>query len=241
MEQAGVPPVGGAAPALQIVRGLPLFDGASEGFLERVVGIARTRSYAAGEVVFRKDDPSDSLLILNAGRIVVSSLSAEGNEVMLNLIHPGEVVGEIGLLDGGPRSATAIAEQETRALVLYRREFLPLLVSEPSAVRALLLVLCARVRQVTAFLEDAVLQPLPVRLLHRVQALARRYGAPLNGGGVYIEHGLSQQELGDSIGTSRVSVNKQLNAWRARALLDFGRGFIVIHDMARLESGVRDE
>lgn len=227
--------------AARILRAVSLFDGSSERIIDRVARIAHARIYSAGQVVFRKGDPSDSLLIVLFGRIVISSLSAEGNEVMLNIINPHEVVGEIGLLDGGPRTANATAARKTRALVLLRRDFLPILEAEPRAARSMLLLLCTRLRQTTAFVEDAVLQTLPARLLHRVQALARRYGyAAPSGSGLRIEHGLSQQELGDSIGASRVSVNKQLNAWRARELLTFGRGFIVVHDMARLEACVRE-
>lgn len=230
-----------AADPGRILRAVALFDGSSERIIDRVARIAHARSYSAGQVVFRKGDPSDSLLIVLSGRIVISSLSAEGNEVMLNIIDPTEVVGEVGLLDGGPRSANATAVRDTRALVLLRRDFLALLAAEPTAAHAMLLLLCARLRHATSFLEDAVLQTLPTRLLNRVQALARRYGrAVVDGPGLRVEHGLSQQELGDSIGASRVSVSKQLNAWRARELLDFGRGFIVVHDMTRLEACVRE-
>jgi CRP-like cAMP-binding protein len=197
------------------------------------------RSYSAGQIVFQQGDPSDVLVIVVTGRIVISSLSPEGAQVMLNIIGPAEVAGEIALLDGGPRSADATAVRDTRALLLGHRDFLALLESEPSATRSLLLLLCARIRQTTSFVEDAVLQTLPARLLHRVQTLASSYGhAEVGRLGLRIEHGLSQQDLGDSIGASRVSVSNQLNAWRSQALLDFGRGFVVVHDMARLEAAV---
>jgi CRP-like cAMP-binding protein len=213
------------------------FAGTSELAIERIGRIARVRRYASGQLVFSKGEPSDALLVVLEGRIAVSSLSAEGGEVMLSIMDPGEVVGEIGALDGGPRSANATALGETLALSLLRRELLCVLQAEPTAARALLLLLCGRLRRTTAFVEDAVLQALPARLLHRVQALAHRYGRPA-GASLRVEHGLSQQALGESIGASRVSVNRQLNAWRAEGVLDFGRGFIVVHDFSWLESGV---
>jgi len=197
------------ADAMRVLRSPALFSGASERALERLAGIAHLRRYAPGRIVFRKGDPSDALLVVTAGRIAISSLSQQGAEVMLNLIDPGGVVGEIGVLDGGSRTADATATCETRALVLLRRDVLPILESEPSALRALVLLLCARLRQTTAFLEDAVLQTLAARLLHRIQALARRYGRALGSVELRIEHGLSQQALGDSIGASRVSVNSK--------------------------------
>jgi CRP/FNR family transcriptional regulator, cyclic AMP receptor protein len=191
--------------------------------------------------VFRAGDPSDSLVIVLAGRLAVSSLSPGGSEVILNLIDPPQIVGEIGLVDGGTRTANVRAVRDTHTLMLTRREFLPVLESEPSAMRAMLRLLCARLRQTTSFVEDVVLEGLPVRLLRRIRVLARSYGRAQSGGaGLRIEHGLSQQELGDSIGVSRVSVSKQLGAWRARGFLDLGRGFIVVHDMRRLEAAIDD-
>jgi CRP-like cAMP-binding protein len=248
MVQAGVPAEGSAkrptalrvSDAVSMLRSAPLFSALSERVMERVRGIARVQVCSSGQIVFQKGDPSDALFGVVSGRIVVSSPSPDGPAVILNLIEPGDVVGEVGFFDGGLRSADATADRETRLLVLARRDFLPLLETEPAALHRMLLLVCARLRETTCFAEDAVLLPLSVRLLHRIQALARSYGrVEACGSRVRIEHGLSQQALGDSIGASRVSVNQQLSAWRAQGLLSFGRGFTVVHDMARLESAVR--
>jgi CRP-like cAMP-binding protein len=223
-----------------MLRFVPLFRGLSDRAIERLVPLVQLRRHRADQMVFRKGDAGDSLYIVVTGRILVSSLSTEGAEVILNIINPTEVVGEIALLDGGPRTADATAASDTSTLVLLRRDFLPLLEAEPSAALSMLLVLCGRIRQTTSFVEDAVLLSLPARLFHRIQALARAYGrVDERTSQLRIEHGLSQQELGDSIGASRVSVNKQLNAWRAQSLLEFGRGFLVVRDLSRLETAVR--
>jgi CRP-like cAMP-binding protein len=226
---------------VRALRSAAVFRDLSEGALQRVARIAHRRTYPAGQTVFFAGDASDSLLVVHAGRMAVCSLSPEGGEVILNLIDPTQLVGEIGLIDGGPRTANVRAVRDTQALLLMRHDFLPILESEPSATLSLLLLLCARLRQTTSFVEDAVLETLPVRLFRHIGWLARRYGrAEAGGARLRIEHGLSQQQLGDSIGTSRVSVNKQLNAWRTRGLLDFGRGFIVIYDMAGLEATLHE-
>lgn len=248
MVQAGVPAESSitrptafrVGDAVAMLRSAPLFSALSERALERVRGIARVRACSPGQIVFQKGDTSDALLAVVSGRIVVSSPSSEGSAVILNIIGPRGVIGEIGFFDAGPRSADATADRETCLLVLPRRDFLPLLETEPGALRWMLLLACARLRETTCFVEDMVLLSLSVRLFHRIQALARSYGrVEARGSGVRIEHGLSQQALGDSIGASRVSVNQQLSAWRAQGLLTFGRGFTVVHDMARFESAVR--
>jgi CRP-like cAMP-binding protein len=224
---------------LRFLRSLPLLSGASERAIHDLARLARARTYEVGERIFRKGEPSDALLLLISGRVVVSSLSPDGHEVILNIIQSGEVVGEIGVLDGGPRTADATASHATMALALMRRDFLPLLRADANLAHALLLLLCSRLRQTTSFVEDAVLEQLPARLLHRLEALARTCGRVERGGGVRIEHGLSQKALGDAIGASRVSVNRQLNAWRALGLLEFGPGFVAVRDMARLAAEIR--
>jgi CRP/FNR family cyclic AMP-dependent transcriptional regulator len=225
--------------AARILRGTAFLAGASEGLIRALARIARWRAYAAGQRAFRKGDASDALLVVVAGRLVISSPSPDGNEVILNIIRPGQVVGEIGAIDGGPRTADATAAEPTQALQVMARDVRALLDADPSFGYALLLVLCARLRQTTALVEDAILHDLPARLVHRLQALAAACGRPEpRSASVRIDHALTQEELGDSIGVSRVSVSKQLNAWRARGLLDFGRGFIVVHGMDRLEAAV---
>jgi CRP-like cAMP-binding protein len=232
-------PTPGAPSAAHTLRDTSLFSGASEDTLGRVARLARRRAYPAGQRIFRAGEPSDALLVVESGRVAVSSLSADGNELMLNIIDAVEVVGELGLLDGGPRSANVVALRDTRGFLLARDDLRPVLETEPHVAQAMLLLLCGRLRQTTSFLEDALLESVETRLLHRLQALARVYGRPdANGSSVRIDHGLSQQEIAESIGTSRVSVNKLLNSWRNRGLVELGRGFVVVHGMAGLEASL---
>ena len=213
-----------------------LFRGLPEPLLAELESLARTVHYDARQSIYRRGDPGTSMMILVSGRVMISSLSPHGSEVILNIINPGEVHGEIAFLDGGERSADATAEVATEALVLQRRDFMPLLKSSPDVAIGLLTTLCERIRQTTAFVEDAVLMEVPARLYRRVRALAVRYGREEPGGGTRIEHGLSQQELADAIGITRVSVNKQLMEWTRLGLTRHGRGFIVVGDMEALRT-----
>jgi CRP-like cAMP-binding protein len=203
-----------------------------------VADVAEGRTYRPGQPVFRQGDPTNELLVVVYGRVAVSLISPGGNELIVNLIDPVQVVGEIAFVDGGPRTASGYCVRETRALLLPRRTLLPFLEREPTAAHALLLILCARLRQTTAFAEDLALKRLPSRLLARIEFFARRYGRMEADGSLRIDHGLSQRELGDSVGASRVAVNQQLNAWRIQGHLEFGRGFVIVHDMARLEASL---
>jgi CRP-like cAMP-binding protein len=101
-------------------------------------------------------------------------------------------------------------------------------------------MLSQRIRQLANLAEDAVLFDAPTRLLHRLKSLAENYGVTSpDGAGVIIRHSLSQQEIADSIGLTRVSVNRHLRKWNLEGLIEYGRGFIRIPDIHRLESRIQ--
>ncbi|MEM7409637.1 MAG: Crp/Fnr family transcriptional regulator [Myxococcota bacterium] len=220
------------------IRSSSLFRSLSDDVLEKLASVAIARRYPARTVLYRRNDSGESMMVVVSGRVVISSLSPEGNEVILNLINPGEVHGEIALLDGGPRTATATADLDTEALVLQRRDVKPMLEESPGLAVQLLQVLCARIRETTAFVEDAVLMDVPRRFARRLDVLATRYGEPTDGGGQHIRHGLSQQELAEATGITRVSVNKMLMSWQREGLLEHGRGYVTVHDWEALRTFV---
>jgi CRP/FNR family transcriptional regulator, cyclic AMP receptor protein len=103
----------------------------------------RTRKYARGESIFLTGDPGVNLCIIESGRVKLTLTSAElGREVALDHLGPGDMFGELALLDGEPRSADAIAIEPTRLLLLSRDDFRGFLMSHPS-VAIDLLVCCA--------------------------------------------------------------------------------------------------
>ena len=220
------------------IAGTSLFGGLPDPVIDRIAGIASHRHYEARSVIYRRGDLGDSMSIVVSGRVVISSLSAQGSEVILNLIEPGEVHGEIAFLDGGERTATATTELASESLHISRRNFVPLLQSEATVAAQLLSVLCRRIRETTRFVEDAVLMDVPRRMFRRLEALAVPYGKPDGDGATRIEHRLSQQELADATGITRVSVNKTLMAWQRAGLLHHGRGWVSVLDWERLRTAV---
>lgn len=212
---------------VSILRGIP------RGELEELGKLVQNVRYKPGEAIFRRGEFGDRLLIVISGQVRIHSCGPDGNEMLLNIIEPQEVVGEIAALDGGPRTADVSAAVDTEALVLQRSDLLPFLEKHPRAAVALMDVLCQRIRQTTAFLEDAVLLEVPLRVLGRLEALAEQHGQP-EGPGVYVDHGLTQQEIAEFVGVSRVSVSKVLTTWRDAGVIEYGRGFVRILDLARL-------
>lgn len=203
--------------------------------LARLEAFATTRRIKANQPVFMKGDPASGMMAVLKGRVRISSYSVEGREVVLNVINPGEVFGEIALIDGGERTADASAMEDTEILVLERRDFLPFLERNPELCIKLLKVMCQRLRRTSEQLEDFSFLDLRTRLAKRLLDLVEDHGEEAAGGGLHIALNLSQRVLGAMMGTSREAVNKQLRAWEEEGLIKLKRGSITILDAGQLE------
>lgn len=208
----------------------PFFQHLSAEELDEILGFAVERRVPKGTVIFSKGDPGTSMMSVLAGRVRASSVSADGKEVTLNVIGPGEFFGEIALLDGKPRSADATAAEDSVLLVVERRHFLPFLFKNEKLIERLLAVLCDRLRRTSLALEELALFDLPARLARLLLQLARDHGSKVDGG-VRIGLKLSQRDLSTLVSSSRETVNKQLRQWREQGLIDLVDGYLVIRSL----------
>jgi CRP/FNR family cyclic AMP-dependent transcriptional regulator len=207
--------------------------------LRSLAAHVHSRRYLAGELIMQKGQPGESMMVVVHGKVRIVALSENGSEVMLNLIGPRELFGEMAVLDGGPRSADAIALADTEVLTLHRAELRQFVLAHPSVALDLMAVLCRRVRETTQLFEDWVFLDFPTRFLKRLEVLAALHDATEGPDGLRIEHGLSQEHLADSVGVSRESVNKLLATWKSLGLVDHGRGYVVIRDVDALKAELR--
>jgi CRP/FNR family transcriptional regulator, cyclic AMP receptor protein len=203
--------------------------------IDRILALGRERRVGNGQVLFKRGDPGSSMMAVLRGHVRIGTYSEDGREVILNIIEPGGVVGEMALLDGKERSADATAMGDGALLVIERRDFLPFLERNPQVAVRLLEVLCDRVRRVSAMVEDIVFLNLPGRLSRLLLKLAELHGKDTNGGR-RIEVKLSQRDLGNLIATSRESVNKQLRAWQDEGLITFERGIITLRAPKKMKA-----
>src|SRR5215472_6214391 len=132
--------------------------------IDEILGFAIERRFPRGATVMARGDPGGSVMAVLAGRVRVSSVSAEGREITLNVIGPGELVGEFGLLDGKPRSNDVIAVEDTTVMVIERQQFMPFLLRHDTLVERLLVVLCDKLRRTSLALEEIALFDVPERL-----------------------------------------------------------------------------
>lgn len=192
-----------------------------------VRAVVTTRTYRPNEAIFLKGDDGNALMAVLSGRVRICSYSAEGREVVLNVMRPGDVFGEIAMIDGGQRTADAFAMETTELLILARRDFLPVVEQHPAVALRLLAVLCERLRRTSGQVEDYFFLDLRCRLAKCVLQLARERDAdPGLGGATTVR--VSQHMLASMIGTSREAVNKQLRIWEAMGVIALKRGSITV-------------
>jgi CRP/FNR family cyclic AMP-dependent transcriptional regulator len=211
-----------------------IFGALLEDELAALIRLGTLVRYPAGRTVFAKGDPGDSLMIVLEGRIRISSPTAEGREMVLNFIEPGQVLGEIALLDGKPRTMSATAFEPVQVFFLRRKAMLDFLEMKPSVAIRLIGVLCQKLRRTTEVLEEKMLFSAASRVARGLLRLAAEHGRRTREG-VLIDLKLSQSELGALIGLSRENVNRQLSAWRDNGIVSLRGGRILIHAPKDLE------
>jgi CRP/FNR family transcriptional regulator, cyclic AMP receptor protein len=211
-----------------------LFGKLSADEIDTLLHYARVERYPAGEEIYAKGSPGQSMMAVLSGTAKMTSVSRDGKEVVLNIMYPGEIFGEIALLDGGERSADAIAMTDCEILVLNRRDFMPILEKRADICLILLRILCQRLRQTTEQVEDVLFRHLESRIAKALLHLAESAG--LHGiQSLAVDLHLSQRELGYIAGGSRESVNKILQSWHKAGWIDLGKGTIAIRDLAAIE------
>ena len=196
-----------------ILRGTSLFSGLTDAEVSQLAAAAHALRLKPKEPLFFRGDPGDRLYIVVEGVVRIGSISAEGLEVTLNLMKPGQVFGEIAAFDGSERTANASAVDHVLLLALDRTHLMEFLATGPEAGMRLMAALCERLRWVNGLLEDANFLDIPARLAKRVMLLAYLFGTTDDQGQTQVSLTLSQQDLASHIGATRESVNKFIKKW----------------------------
>jgi CRP/FNR family cyclic AMP-dependent transcriptional regulator len=203
--------------------------------LSRVAAGAALVRHRSQATIFQKGDPGGSLMAVVSGRVKICTYSADGKELVLNIIDRGGLFGEIALLDGQPRSGDAVALEDAELLVLERNRLMPFLTANPDIAARMIAVLCQRLRQTSEALEDALLRDAPSRVARGLLRLAGTFGKQ-EAGGLRLDIKLSQQQIGNLIGISRESINKYIVEWSRADVIAVNNGFITIIDREALEN-----
>ena len=207
----------------RVLKGVPLFAPLSATDLEHLAERLRRRKYGRGATIFATGDPGTSLCLIAAGRVKLALTSVEGREAILDLLGPGDVFGELALLDGDPRSADAVAVDPTELLLLARDDFLRFLDERPKVAVAMLSVLSRRLRRDAELLQDAAFLDVPARLARAILRLAEA-----EPDGVTRTPKLVQSDLAGMAGTTRETLNKWLGLYEDQGLIRREEGRLAV-------------
>lgn len=221
-------------PTADSLPAIPLFAGLAPDALEPLAASMRTRRFRRGEVLFHVGDPGDALFVVISGEVKISLPSETGDEAILASLGPGEVFGELALLDGAPRSATATALVATETVMLPRDRFQELMATEAAVRDALLASIATELRRLTRHVEDLHFLDITGRLAARLVRLAADGGTARPDGSVRLRTTLTQGELAAMVGCTRQSVNKLLGQFADDGLVRVDRDGIVITDVVAL-------
>lgn len=197
--------------------------------LGRVAGLARRVRQPAEAVVFFEGDPPDALYLVLRGEIRITQHGDDGRELIVNRLGPGSAFGEIALLDGAPRSASAVAGVDSELLRIPRHAFQRLLAERPTLAQAVIRLLCRRLRDNSARLAEGALRSAPVRVARYLARMADAHGTP-TADGVRIDVPLPQATLGAAVGLSRQTVNQALGELARAGLIDVARARVTVRD-----------
>ncbi len=210
-----------------------LGEGPSEELAALASG-ARRRRYARGEALFREGDPGFGLYVIEQGRVKVALTSPEGRERILALRGPGDVLGELAVLDGGACSEDAVALEACTAVFLRREAVADFLERHPESALRLLQLLARRLHSTELQLRDAASQNVRRRLARALLQLGAEQGVRNDDNTVRCPS-LTQSDLAHLIGVTRESVNKWLRRFERAGLIRRSRGRVVLLDPEGLE------
>jgi CRP/FNR family transcriptional regulator, cyclic AMP receptor protein len=207
----------------------PMFSALPLSVLERLCSHATTRTVQEGSVLFAKGDPGSSLFAVLSGTLKISVVSADGREAIFNLVHAGEIFGEIALLDGRPRTADAVAMSDCQLMEIDRRYFIPI-IEQPGVALKLIDVLCTRLRWGSEHIEELMFLDLQGRLAKTLLRLTENHDDAKGERAL----AMTQSEVSHFVGMSREAVNKQLRDWEGRRWVRLKRNGIVVLDVKAL-------
>ena len=210
-----------------------IFQALDEESRKDLAAFAHIKRYTTGDVIFDMGTPGQSMMAIAEGSVRVSMPTPSARDVTLSELHPGDVFGEIALLDGGERSANVRALTNCKLVVLERRSLLEVLNRDPALSIRLIELLCQRVRRSDERMMEIGFLGLPERLARLLLRIT--VTAPGTEDKPLTKLSLSQSEIAEMIGNTRETVNRCLRKFQKADLIDLKDGWLIIRNREGLE------
>lgn len=208
---------------IEWLKKVSLFDNLNDEQLEHVLRISHRKTFPAGTILFHEKDMGLTFYVVLSGSIKLFTRSSSGEEKVLSLVSGGESFGELSLLDGRPRSASAQTLEKTTVLELASEQFMSLLQAHFDITRGILAELCRRLRATNEHVNDLTFLDGRTRVLKNLIALANRNGKR-EGNLIFIPMSLNYDELAQMAGVSKPVLADVVCELETRGVLQFGLG-----------------
>lgn len=213
----------------ELLRQVPLFSGLDSADLESLIVAVSRRKYPKDAVIFFENDPGDAMFMIINGRVKVTILSDDGREIILSILADKDFFGEMSLLDNEPRSATAIAIQDTEVAVLHQKDFLSIVEKRPRVAINLLSTLSGRLRKANHQIGSLALLDVYGRVAGVLLEMARDSGIRLKDGRIRFRRP-THQEIANMIGATRETVSRTFSDLHRQGYIEISGKNVIIHD-----------
>ncbi len=202
---------------------------------ELLFGQARVVQLAPQQTLFTVGDPGDGFYLVNEGLLKVNIVSSAGGERILAILGAGDLVGELAIVDGAPRSASVTAIRESKLRFVSRTVFESVAERHPELYRHMMVLLSRRLRAIDDVLTATSFLPLQGRTARALLSLAEAFGKDVGSGRILIQQKVSQSDIAAMAGISRENVSRILQDWMRRSLVSRLAGYYCVEDKAALE------
>jgi len=211
----------------ELLRTVPIFAELSDADIASLSRLATRRRYPKDTVVFFENEEGDFFFMIVEGRIKVTILGDDGREIILSVLGPGDFFGEMALLDNEPRSATAIAAEETELLCLHRNDLQTVLTDNKAILTSFIKVLTSRLRKANHQISTLALLDVYGRVARVIMEMAKEEGRRLKDGRIAFRRA-THQEIANRIGTTRETVTRMLKEIERQGLIEIDGKEIVV-------------
>ncbi|MDI3547330.1 MAG: family transcriptional regulator, cyclic receptor protein [Halanaerobiales bacterium] len=208
------------------ISNVPLFSGLNREEISLIREIAHIREYQSGKILFIEGDLSDAFYIVISGEVQIIKPSVEGKEKLLEIMKAGDFFGEMGIVDGRCRSATARVTKESSLMVLEKDDFLSLIKTNPEVALRIIVELSHRLRRANNDIENLAFLDVKTRLKNLFIRRAEKDGE-FEKELVLIER-LTHEQLAKFIGTSRETVTRVMNKLESEGLIEVDKDKFIL-------------
>jgi CRP/FNR family transcriptional regulator/CRP/FNR family cyclic AMP-dependent transcriptional regulator len=213
----------------ELLKQVPLFSGLDDADMQSLIAVTNRRKYPKDAVIFFEHDPGDAMFMIISGRIKVTILSDDGREIILSILADKDFFGEMALLDNEPRSATAIAVDDTEVAVLHQKDFLSIVEKRPRVLINLLSAVSDRLRKANHQIGSLALLDVYGRVAGVLLEMARETGIRLKDGRIRFRRP-THQEIANMIGATRETVSRTISDLHRQGYIEISGKNVIIQD-----------